>query len=283
MALSGGGDALAAHRGTAVFCGCPLRDGRTVGASAGACGRAHRLAAAGFRRRAARAARARGCGKCGGGSACPRSRRRRGGFGLGGGGRHRRSVHVPAVALLFRVHEGGRDLRSARGILCYRLGALPSNGGIGLQRHGGRLGAVPRAIGNGLRALPASYESADGRGAVCRGTGFGRRCPKGGGGPAVGGCRCGASPWGSGRRGESRAPESAHRRGPCPVLVLLLPLVRHRPVQWGGSDRGLHGGAGGHDCAGGYLRGLLQVRPSARSTLPSSIGPLPRLSGLGSC
>ena len=40
-----------------------------------------------------------------------------------------------------RVHEGGRDLRSARGILCYRLGALPSNGGIGLQRHGGRLGA----------------------------------------------------------------------------------------------------------------------------------------------
>lgn len=54
-------------------------------------------------------------------------------LGLGGGGRHRRSVHVPAVALLFRVHEGGRDLRSARGILCYRLGALPSNAALGFN------------------------------------------------------------------------------------------------------------------------------------------------------
>ena len=100
-----------------------------------------------------------------------------------------------------------------------------------------------------------------------------------GGGRAAGRCRCGLSPWGSGRRGESRAPESAHRRGPCPVLVLLLPLVRHRPVQWGGSDRGLHGGAGGHDCAGGYLRGLLQVRPSARSTLQALSGRCPAYRG----
>lgn len=124
MALSGGGDALAAHRGTAVFCGCPFE---MVELSVRALVLVVVLIAS---RQLASVAGQRGLlvlGVAASAAAAPLA------LGLGGWRPPSAKCACSCCGSLFRVHEGGRDLRSARGILCYRLGALPSTAALGFN------------------------------------------------------------------------------------------------------------------------------------------------------